>query len=479
MVQDAEIIEGVLAEFYGLCAIPHPSGGEAKLGAGLMEQLRGLDLYPERDEAGNILCDVPGTSGLELRGRLALQAHMDMVCVGKEDYHPAEDPIRTTIKDGYLCSDGRSSLGADCGIGLAAAMFLVKGDFPHVPLRLIFTVDEERGLAGAQKLRRDCLEGCTGLVNLDSFHFGEVLISSAGGLRQTFRKKSECFFPMLDRTFCLKLSDFEGGHSGDDIGKGRANAGQCLIWLLQALEIPYELASVHVGKTHNAIPQNGEAVIVVDGRDEEKLRETAAQFMEGFRELYPAEKKLHFEITETELPQWVLTIDERDDFLALGGLVPCGVQSMHPICPQVVGFSGSMGVLYADETRLELRSFLRAVDEEAMDTQGAFLTGAAESFGYEAEESRYPAWPGSGENRLAQLFQEQGKALGLQQTVTGVHVGLEAGIFHSMAPEKPMVSVGMDILDPHSTMERVRLGSIAPFVRLLGACLENWNADQA
>jgi dipeptidase D len=113
-----------------------------------------------------------------------------------------------------------------------------------------------------------------------------------------------------------------------------------------------------------------------------------------------------------------------------------------------------------------------------MDTQGAFLTAAAEGFGYEAEESRYPAWPGSGENRLARLFQEQGKALGLQQTVTGVHVGLEAGIFHSMSPEMPMVSVGMDILDPHSTMERVRLGTIAPFVRLLGACLENWAAYQ-
>jgi dipeptidase D len=478
MVQDAEIIEGVLGEFYGLCAIPHPSGGEEKIGAYLVERLQGLGLSPEQDAFGNIICDVPGTEGLELRGRLALQAHMDMVCVGAQDYHPTEDPIQTVLQDGWLCSDGRSSLGADCGIGLSAAMFLVKGDFPHVPLRLIFTVDEERGLAGAQKLRRDCLEGCTGLINLDSFHFGEVLISSAGGLRQTFRKQSECFFPMLDKAFRIRLSGLEGGHSGDDIGKGRANAGQCLIWLLQALEIPYELASVQAGKTHNAIPQSGEAVIVVDGRDEETLRETAAQFMEGFRELHPAETDLHFEITETELPQWVLTIDERDDFLALGGLIPCGVQAMHPLCPQVVGFSGSMGVLYADENRLELRSFLRATDEEAMDAQGAFLTASAEGFGYGAQASRYPAWPGDPGNRLARLFQEQGKALGMEQTVTAVHVGLEAGIFHSIAPELPIVSVGMDILDPHSTMERVRLDTVAPFVRLLGACLESWNADR-
>lgn len=477
MEQDTEIVAGVLAEFQQLCAIPHPSGAEAKIGAYLMERLQGLGCLPEQDAFGNIFCEVPGTSGLESRGRLALQAHMDMVCVGAEDYHPAEDPIRTMQKDGYLCSDGRSSLGADCCIGLAAAMYLVAGAGPHVPLRLIFTVDEERGLAGAKKLRRDCLAGCTGLINLDSFHFGQILISSAGGLRQTFRKTSECFFPMLDKAFCLKLSGLEGGHSGDDIGKGRANAGQCLIWLLQALEIPYELASVNAGKTYNAIPQTGEAVIVADGRDEEKLRETAAHFVEGLRELYPTETNLCFEITETELPQWVLTIDERDDFLALGGLIPCGVQEMHPLCPQVVGSSGSMGMLYADANRLELRSFLRATDEEAMDTQGAFLAAAGEGFGYQVESSRYPAWPGKAEDPLAQLLLAQGEKLGLSQTVTAVHVGLEAGIFHSMAPELPMVSVGMDILDPHSTMERVRLGSIAPFVRLLGACLENWDAD--
>jgi dipeptidase D len=112
-----------------------------------------------------------------------------------------------------------------------------------------------------------------------------------------------------------------------------------------------------------------------------------------------------------------------------------------------------------------------------MDTQGAFLTAAGAGFGYQVESSRYPAWPGAAENPLAQLFLEQGAGLELRQTVTAVHVGLEAGIFHSMAPEMPIVSVGMDILDPHSTGERVRLGSIAPFVRLLGACLEHWNAD--
>ncbi len=479
MIQDTDILSGVLDAFYGLCAIPHPSGHEEKIGRYLMRLLSERNLSPIMDSWGNILCDIPGTPGLEARPRLILQAHMDMVCVGADDYVPEQDPVRTQIRDGWLCTDGRSSLGADCGIGLAAALYLTAGDFPHVPLRLIFTVDEERGLQGAEKLTEDWVNGCSGVINLDSFHFGEVLISSAGGLRQTFRKDTQCFFPMLEQAVRISLNGLLGGHSGDDIGLNRANSGRLLVWLLQSLDFPYELAACAAGNTHNAIPTHGEAVIVVDRRDLSALQEQIDLFAQGIRELYPAETNLSVTCREEDMPAWVMTVDARDDFLALGGLVLCGSTEMHPLCPDVVGTSNSMGMLYADESHMEIRSFPRSYSQEAMDALGAFHTASAEALGFTCENQGYPTWPGVAQDPLSELFLNTAQELlGMTFRKTAVHVGLETAYFHKLAPKMPMVTVGMDIQDPHAPSERVDLSTIPPFTRLLGACLASWDPEK-
>lgn len=468
-----KILQGVLAEFHALCGIPRPSGHEEAVSGYLVERLRAMGFSPERDAAWNVICDVPASTGLEREGRLVLQAHTDMVCVGAADYDPLRDPIQTELREGWLCTDGRSSLGADCGIGLAAAMYLVASGMAHGPLRMIFTADEERGLAGAQRIRRNCLEGCDGLINLDSFHFGQVLISSAGGIRQTFVKRPEVFFPMLSHGFRLKISGLKGGHSGDDIGLGRGNAVRLLIWLLQSLTIPYELASLQGGTAHNAIPAEAEAVICIDGQDEAALRRTVEEFWDSAREIYgEADPDIKLSVMPAEVPQWVLTVDQRDDLLALAGLIQCGPWEEHPLCPGCVGSSGSMGRVFADSTGLELYSFLRSYDNSQMDQRAAFYETAAEGFGFSVEKTRYGAWPGVREDPLTAAFFSQRDGLSLEKSA--VHVGLEASVFHELAPELPIVSVGMEIVDPHSVHERVQVDTIVPFVRLLGRVAEHY-----
>lgn len=477
-MEEKEILDGVLQEFYELCAIPHPSGKEEQLRRYLMERLIGRGLFPQQDPRGNLSCDIPATPGFEDRPRLILQAHMDMVCVGKGDFCPEKDPIRTEIREGWLTSDGRSSLGADCGIGLAAALCVTGGDFPHGPLRLIFTVDEERGLQGAAVLQQSWVQNCGGIINLDSFHFGEVFISSAGGLRQTFRKQTECFFPMLDLPVRIRLEGLLGGHSGDDIGKNRGNAGRILVWFLQSLDVPYELATLSAGNTHNAIPSRGYAEIVVDRRDEEKLRQQIELFAEGIRELYPEEKGFSMTLEEGEMPQWVMTVDQRDDFLALGGLILCGETEMHPLCPNVVGTSNSMGMLFGDSDHMEIRSFPRSYSQDAMEALGQFHTVAAEGLGFSAENSGYPAWPGVSQDPLSELFLEKGRELGCPMEKNAVHVGLESAYLHQLAPELPIVTVGMEIRDPHSLSERVKISTIPRFVRILASVLESFRKER-
>ena len=475
------VTQGVLKEFEYLAAIPRPSRQERAVAEALAARLRGLGLAPELDAANNLICDVPATCGSAKAPRIALQAHTDMVCVGAADYCPEKDPIVTVLKDGWLCTDGRSSLGADCGIGLAAAMYLVFSGADHGPLRLIFTADEEEGLAGAKRLRPDCLEGCGALVNLDSFHFGELLVSSAGGCRQTFRKaaeETEYFFPMLERSVSLRISGLLGGHSGDDIGKNRANAGQLLVWLLQALQVPYELSAIDAGRTHNAIPTEATAVLLLDEASMEEFRSTIDRFLSELRELYPAEQP-EISLSDAPRPMRVLTVDERDNLLAMAGLLLCGEAECHPLFPEVTGSSGSMGVLHAGEDGLELRSFLRSVSDDFMSGRSGFYAMAAEGFGFTVSEESYPAWPAAERDWLTECFLREGERLGIPQKKTAVHVGLETGILHACAPELPMVSVGMDIEGAHSPTERVRLSTIAPFTRLLAAVLKAAAEDKA
>lgn len=468
------VLQGVMKEFSGLCRIPHPSGHEGTLAAYLTAQLNELGLAPVLDNVGNLICDVPGTKGLEQRSRLILQAHMDMVCVGTSDYDPLHDPIHPVLRGGYLCTDGRSSLGADCGIGLSSAMYLVRQQHPHVPLRLIFTVSEEHGLSGAKELSPDTLEGCAGLINLDCFHFGELMISSAGGCRQTFHRTPDRFFPMLDYPAILEISGLTGGHSGDDIGSGHANAAQLLLWLLQAIETPYELAAVDAGTQHNAIPSHGQAQLVMDARDLDAVTALIAQFQQDACAMYPADPGITVTLRPADMPAMVLTVDERDDFLALGGLIPCGVQSMHPLIPAVVGSSGNLGRLYLDGEHMELQSFLRSCNDGTMQAQSEFLSLAAQGFGYQVESDTYPAWPGVQTDPLSELFLREGAKMGLSFKKNAVHVGLEPSIFHKLSPALPMISAGMDIFSPHSVHERVRLSTIAPFTLLLGECIAHW-----
>ena len=167
------------------------------------------------------------------------------------------------------------------------------------------------------------------------------------------------------------------------------------------------------------------------------------------------------------MPQWVLTVDERDDLLALAGLLLCGKEEMHPLYPNTVGSSGSMGMLKADDQGIELRSFLRSCSEDFLQTRGDFFAMAAEGFGYRAENQQYPAWPGLRQDPLSDLFLKEGQALGIPMERMAVHVGLETSVFYAMDPAVPMVTVGMDVLDPHATTERVRLDSVEPFISIL------------
>ena len=253
--------------FDAITRVPRPSKKEEKIREFLVDFAKKHNIDYQTDETGNVVMRVPGTKGYENRPCVILQSHMDMVCEKNSDtaFDFDKDPIRTKIVDGWVKAEG-TTLGADDGIGMAAALAaLLDPALEHGPLEALFTVDEETGLTGAFGLGKGMLTGRY-LVNLDSEDEGEIFIGCAGGVDTlaTFRYKTEAA-PEAHAFFRVRVSDLSGGHSGDDIDKGRMNSNKLVARLLWngAQRFGLRLSRFDGGNLRNAIPREAYAVFAV------------------------------------------------------------------------------------------------------------------------------------------------------------------------------------------------------------------------
>ena len=173
----------VLEFFKAMNQIPRGSGNEKAVSDWLVEFAKARNLEVEQDEANNVLIRKAATPGFENRPSIILQGHMDMVCE-KSDASTHDfltDPIEH-IEEGEWLHSNETTLGADNGIGIAAALaVLASNNVEHGPIECLFTVDEETGLTGAAALGPNALKGSV-LLNLDSEDDGEIFIGCAGGI---------------------------------------------------------------------------------------------------------------------------------------------------------------------------------------------------------------------------------------------------------------------------------------------------------
>lgn len=477
---DQATIDGVLAQFYTLCAVPHPSRGEAALTDALEARCRSHGWTTMRDAWNNLRVDVPPSPGLEHAPLLAFQGHTDMVCAiaPNSGYVPERDPIHTVIENGFLRSDGRSSLGADNNLGNAAVLYLMEQPVPHGPVRMFFTTAEEIGLQGAQQLDPAWLEGVRFLVNTDGFTLGRAVISSAGGRRETFTKKLHTVPRMGSHAFEIRLSGFLGGHSGYDINKGRANAVKLLALFLGELreKIDYDLAYFRGGHAHNAIPLEATAIITADRAFAVPLVLAVDRLQASMTRLFGrTDPNFRVDLAEVAPPERVWNRGSRDSTLDLVALLYSGVFAMHDSIPGQVSASANLGRLYVNaDKEIEIGEFIRCAIDFSEEILGFQHARAAKLTGFHSKVNSYPGWLGDPDNPLAQAMGRVWQGLtGKKLEVTSVHVGLEPSVLGAKAPDMVMVSTGPDILDPHSTEERAPVASLPPYVRLLaGTMLE-------
>jgi dipeptidase D len=305
--------------FNEVCQVPRPSKHEEKMIDFLLNFASVHHLAAKKDEAGNVVIKKPGSKGLEKGNIIVLQSHMDMVCEKNEgvSHDFFNDPIIPFAENGWVRA-ANTTLGADCGIGIAASLaILADKNLIHPPIEALFTVDEETGLTGAEAIKAGMLEGKI-LLNLDSEDEGEIFIGCAGGIDSsgTLKYVGEKV-PEGGMAFKITVSGLLGGHSGDDIEKGRGNSIKILNRFLYQFTKACEcrLSSFVGGNLRNAIPREASVLVVIYPHKKEQLAIEVNHFRaEMENELFRKESKIKITLESADIPESVMDKDSRRAF---------------------------------------------------------------------------------------------------------------------------------------------------------------------
>ena len=472
MDKKSEILESVLDEFKNLAAIPRQSGHEQAVSDFLKKYLTEAGFSVQQDEVYNIIADAPASPGYEKAPLTIIQGHMDMVCVAEEgySYDPQKDPIKLVRDDKYLSAEG-TSLGADDGIGVAEGIYVLKNAKDHGPLRLIVTVDEERGMTGAVNLEDKYLADASFLINCDSENWDELTVGCAGSVNLDFSRKLKRTAPQGKAAWKISVNGLLGGHSGERIGDGRGNAIRTLALALQALQEKglVEVADFRGGKARNAIPDSAAAVIVTDLAEEE-INEVLFVELGRFNKIYGSvDPEAKFQAVKAELPAEVLTAGDAKRLLSLLTILHTGVFAMSTVIPGLVETSANLGVVEMKADEVAVQYFPRSAVDQKIDEFRHFAQQIAELTGFTAHiGTQSPGWKENKDSRLAKIMAETFKAQnGQPMKVETIHAGLECGWHFRKNPQLDMVSIGVTTTDIHSPKERLELATVEPQVKLI------------
>ena len=466
--------------FYSLTQVPRPSGKKEPVGTFIENFGKSLGLETLRDEVGNVLVRKPATPGIENRKAVVLQAHMDMVPQKNSGIaHNFEtDPIQAYI-DGEWVTAKDTTLGADNGIGVAAAMAVLESkDIAHPAIEMFITVDEETGIFGAFGLQPGFLKGDI-LINMDSEDEGELYVGCAGGLDAniTFAYQ-EVEVPEGDVALKVSLTGLKGGHSGVDIHLQRANANKLMFRFLKEAVAEYEarLASIDGGSLRNAIPREAFAVITVPEEGVQDILDFAAECQELFTEEFKGvEGNITLSVEQVDLPSGLLPEEIQDDLI--NGVTACfnGVYRVLPELPSVVETSNNLAIIKSNGKTVELKSLLRSSVDSRKEELASVIESTFALAGAKIEfTGGYPGWkPNLNSPILKEMTTVYENKYGKTPKVMIIHAGLECGILGTNYPNMDMISFGPTIRYPHSPDEKVNIATVKMFWDYLVETLAN------
>ena len=453
----------VFQYFEQICAIPHGSGNTKAISDYLVGFAKEHGLEFCQDELNNVIIFGKGTSGMEDHAPVIIQGHMDMVCEKDEDcpINMDTDGLDVTHDGAYVFARG-TTLGGDDGIAVAFALALLADkNIPHPPLEVVITVDEETGMEGATGIDLSQLKGRT-LINIDSEEEGIFTVSCAGGARGTIT------MPVTRRAVygpCVRLTveGLQGGHSGVEIHKNRANANKVMGELLSRIQklMPLCLTKFSGGSKDNAIPRSCSVTLVAMGSHIDRINGVCDELEKEIKEKYDEPEVRIYGDDVDAFGGNALPTDLSAKVIALLCAAPNGVQAWSKDIDGLVQTSLNLGVALLEKEQLRLTFAVRSsVNQEKRELLEQLAKLADFNDAQYSEMGDYPAWEYRKDSDLRDtMVAVYREMFGKEPEVVAIHAGLECGILSDKLPGLDCVSIGPEMHDIHTSRERLGISS--------------------
>lgn len=484
--------ERILEIFKEILTIPRESGHEELIIAYLQNWAKERNLECKTDEAGNVVIIKPATAGYESAPTVVLQSHSDMVCEKNAgvEHDFAKDPIKAVEENGWLIAKD-TTLGADCGIGIAAQLAALEDEtLPHGKIEALFTTSEETGLTGAKSLKPGFITGDI-LINLDSEDEGELFIGCAGGVDTTAEFKYMSVPATEDYVKCeFKFFGGQGGHSGDDIDKNRANAVKILSRFLYRVMYKHniELYEIDGGNKRNAIAREAYAVIGFQKRDMKSVLKIFANLLDEVKDEFKmTDKDINGTVGEVGIydvkskktigaPKKAIDPSTAASLVYSLYCAPHGVLAMSPDIKGLVETSTNLA-----SVKMKPKNIIRVGTSQRSSVNSCRFSAAEQVEACFAlagavvkHNDEYPGWKPRLDSPLLEVSKEAYKRLfGIEPVVRAIHAGLECGLFLDIYPNLDMISFGPTLRGVHAPGERLELASLDKFRKLLEEILIN------
>lgn len=462
--------------FDRICQIPHASGHEKALSDDLLSWARSLGLEAEQDAHHNLIIRKPATPGYENAPPIMLQAHIDMVGDQVEGgtFNFLEDPIHWVVQGDAITTEGKTTLGADDGIGVAMAMtILADRQHPHPPVEVAFTTMEEVDFSGADAFDFPFLAQY--FINLDGSDDRQIFCGSSGGMDADIFLPAR-FMPVPDGWVCVRaaINGFAGGHSGREISKGRDSAigvlGRLLLRLNQ--DIPFLISDLSGGSTYIAISQNAWADLVLKEQDLPRVKELLAPFQSAIQAEHPLTgDKISITLHPVPRPE---TAAEPSRIITWLTLAPNGIVQMNEMFSNVVASSVNLGLVQRKEDKFYFKFDIRSLSEPMGEFTYQKLKWLANLTDAACQSTiHYPSWMLRADSKLRdRAVQVYRKHFGCDPDVTTIHVGLEVGYFIRKKPEIDAISIGPKRWGNHTPTESLSISSAIRCMDYLFSLLE-------
>jgi dipeptidase D len=469
----------VWKHFAALTRIPRPSTKEAAAREYVLSIAKKHGLEAVHDKVGNTVVRKPARPGRESAPMALLQGHLDMVCEKNEGtaFNFDTDAIQVQRDGDWLTATG-TTLGADNGVGVAAALAVMEStDIAHGPLEFVFTIDEETGLTGAAEFPGGLLKSKY-FLNLDNEMKDTICIGCAGGIKTTARRKIKLQAPKGDAAFRIKVSGLKGGHSGIDIHQGRGNALRILGGTLHSVmevQPSTEVANLTGGSAQNAIPREASAVVVLNAADEQKLKTQIAKLEGEYNSnLGGFDSGLQITVEKVDRPKEVFAQDDARRAVDLLVTLHHGVIAMSPDVSGLVQDSTNLATVATKGDTVEIVTSQRSAIESSKLAAARMVATVCRMAGFETENTgSYPGWkPEPNSDIVKKLQAVHQEVFGHSAELIAMHAGLECGVIGEKYPGMQMVSFGPTIVGPHSPAEKVEIPSVEGFWKYLKVVLE-------